>query len=56
MLPPFPLQTRFAEIVQQIDKGRFVMQDGLKKLELTYKALMHGLFLNKPGILVDIVD
>jgi len=30
-LPPLPLQTRFAEIVQQIDKGRFVMQEGIKR-------------------------
>ena len=43
-LPPLPLQTRFAEIVQQIDKGRFVMQEGLTKLELTYKALMQQYF------------
>ena len=44
ILPPLPLQTRFAEIVQEIDKIRFVMQEGLKKQELTYKALMQEYF------------
>ena len=29
-LPPLPLQTRFADTVKQIDKNRFVMQEGLK--------------------------
>ena len=28
-IPPLPLQTRFAGLVQQIDKTKFVMQEGL---------------------------
>ena len=43
-LPPLPLQTRFASIVQQVDKTKFVMQEGLKKLELAHKALMQQYF------------
>ena len=43
-LPPLALQTRFADRVQEIDKIKFVMQEGLNKLELTYKALMQQYF------------
>ena len=43
-LPPLALQTHFAEIVQEVDKIKFVMQEGLNKLELTYKALMQQYF------------
>ena len=43
-VPPLSLQNRFAEFVQQVDKSKFVMQKGLEKLELTYKALMQQYF------------
>ena len=43
-LPPLSLQNRFAEIVKEIDKRNVVMQEGLTKLELTYKALMQEYF------------
>ena len=44
IVPPLPLQTRFADFLQQVDKVNFVMQEGLKKLEITYKALMQRYF------------
>ena len=43
-IPPITLQNRFADFVKQIDKSSFVMQKGLEKLELTYKALMQQYF------------
>jgi len=43
-LPPLALQTRFAEFVKQVDKTKFVAQQGLEKLELCYKALMQQFF------------
>ena len=43
-LPPLPLQTRFAGMVQQVDKTKFALQKGLEKLELCYKALMQRYF------------
>ena len=39
-IPPLALQNRFADFVKQVDKTKFVMQQGLEKLELTYKALL----------------
>ena len=44
MFPPLSLQTRFADFVQQADKTKFVMQEGLKKMELCYNALMQKYF------------
>jgi type I restriction enzyme S subunit len=44
ILPPLPLQNRFAAFVQQADKSKFVMQQGLEKLETMYKALMGEYF------------
>jgi type I restriction enzyme S subunit len=42
--PPLPLQERFADFVQQTDKSKFEIQQGLKKLELQYNALMQRYF------------
>jgi len=43
-LPPIELQNHFADFVQQIDKQKLEMQQGLEKLELNYKALMQQYF------------
>lgn len=44
IIPPLSLQARFADFVKQVDKTKFVLQQGLEKLELTYKALMQQYF------------
>ena len=44
ILPPLSLQKEFAEFVQQTDKSKFVMQKGLEKLEMSYKALVQQYF------------
>jgi type I restriction enzyme S subunit len=44
LIPPIPLQNRFAAFVQQVDKTKFVMQQELEKLELSYKALLQQYF------------
>ena len=44
IIPPLPLQTRFADFVQQVDETKNSMQKGLEELELGYKALMQGYF------------
>lgn len=44
MLPPLPLQNDFANFVCQVDKSKFEIQEGLKKLELQYNALMQKYF------------
>ena len=43
-LPPLPLQNRFAEFVQAVDKTKFEIQSSLNKLELLYKSLMQQYF------------
>jgi len=43
-LPPFSLQTNFADFVQQSDKSKLEMRRGLDKLELLYKALIQKCF------------
>jgi type I restriction enzyme S subunit len=43
-LPPIKAQNRFAAFVQQADKTKFVLQKGLEKLELCYKALLQQYF------------
>jgi type I restriction enzyme S subunit len=47
-LPPLSLQNEFAAFVEQADKSKFVMQKGLEKLELGYKALMQRYFGQEP--------
>ena len=44
LLPPLPLQNRFAEFVSAADKSKFALQRGLDKLELLYKSLMQKCF------------
>lgn len=44
LFPPIELQNRFAEFVQQVDKQKLILQQGLEKLELTYNALMQQYF------------
>ena len=43
-MPPLHLQVKYADFVQQIDKSKFEMQQGLEKLELLYKSLMQKCF------------
>ena len=44
ILPPLPLQNRFADFVRAADKLKVEMQRGLGKLELLYKSLMQKCF------------
>jgi len=44
ILPPLDLQTRFSDFVQQVDKSKAEMQQGLEKLEMQYNALMQKYF------------
>jgi type I restriction enzyme S subunit len=39
-LPPLSLQTQFAAFVEQADKSKFELQQTLKGLETTYKAIL----------------
>lgn len=43
-LPPLPLQTQFADFVEQVEQQKTVLNQSLKKLEMNYKALMQGCF------------
>ncbi|MDR3239226.1 MAG: restriction endonuclease subunit S, partial [Clostridiales bacterium] len=43
-LPPLDLQNRFAAFAEAADKSKFVMQQGLNKLERQYKSLMQKCF------------
>ena len=43
-VPPIELQNQFADFVQQVEKQKEQLQQGLEKLELTYKALMQQYF------------
>jgi restriction endonuclease S subunit len=40
ILPPLPLQNRFAEFVRAADKSKFELQRSLDELEATYKAIL----------------
>ncbi len=44
LLPPLELQNSFVDFVRQVDKSKFEIQQGLKKLELQYNALMQQYF------------
>ena len=44
ILPPIDLQTKFAQIVEQIDKQKFEFENSLKKLEELKKSLMQEYF------------
>jgi len=40
LIPPFELQTRFADFVRQADKSKFALQQTIDELEATYKSLL----------------
>jgi type I restriction enzyme S subunit len=44
LIPPLPLQNRFADFVRAIDKSKFEMQQGLDKMEMLYKSLIQKCF------------
>lgn len=44
MIPPIDTQNRFIFFVQQVDKSKFEMQQGLKKLQTNYNAIMQKCF------------
>lgn len=43
-LPPIELQNRFAEIVKQIDKQKFEIENSLKEMQELYESLMEKYF------------
>ena len=43
-IPPIELQTQFADFVQQVDKSKAAVQQGLDKLNLLKSALMQEYF------------
>ncbi len=43
-IPPIPIQNQFADFVQKVEKQKAQLQQGLVKLELTYKALIQQYF------------
>ena len=43
-LPPIELQNRFADIVKQIDKQKFEIENSLKKMQELYESLMEKYF------------
>jgi type I restriction enzyme S subunit len=40
IVPPLPLQNRFADFVRQADKSRFALKQTISELEATYKAIL----------------
>jgi type I restriction enzyme S subunit len=42
--PPIKLQNQFSNFAKQVDKSKLEIQQGLKKLELQYNALMQRYF------------
>ena len=43
-LPPLPLQEQFAAFVEQTDKSKLAVQQGLQELEILKKSLMQQYF------------
>ena len=43
-IPPIELQNQFAEIVKQIDKQKFEIENSLKEMQELYEALMERYF------------
>ena len=43
-LPPIELQNQFAEIVKQIDKQKFEIENSLKEMQELYESLMEKYF------------
>jgi len=44
LMPPFSLQTQFADFVNQVEAQKSLLQQSLEKLELNYKSLMQKCF------------
>ena len=44
IVPPIDLQNRFADIVKQIDKQKFEIENSLKKMQELYESLMEKYF------------
>ena len=44
LIPPLPLQNRFADFVKQADKSKFELQRTLDEFELLYKSLSRNCF------------
>ena len=44
ILPPIELQNQFAEIVKQIDKQKFEIENSLKEMQELYESLMEKYF------------
>ena len=44
MVPPIELQNQFADFVQQVDKSKAAVQQGLDRLNLLKSALMQEYF------------
>ena len=42
--PPIELQEQFAAFVEQVDKSKLAVQQGLKELEILKKSLMQQYF------------
>ena len=43
-LPPFPLQQRFAALVEQLERLRSVQREALRQAEHLFASLLHGAF------------
>ena len=43
-VPPIELQTQFSAFIEEIDKSRLTIQQGLDKLEVLKKSLMQQYF------------
>ena len=43
-IPPIELQNRFADIVKQIDKQKFEIENSLKEMQELYESLMEKYF------------
>ena len=43
-IPPIELQNQFAEIVKQIDKQKFEIENSLKEMQDLYESLMEKYF------------
>jgi type I restriction enzyme S subunit len=48
-LPSLPAQKEFARFTKQVDKSKFELQQGLEKLNQTYKSLMQEYFRKEPA-------
>ena len=44
IVPPIELQNKFADIVKQIDKQKFEIENSLKEMQELYESLMEKYF------------